>query len=163
MIDLSTNYLGKKLRSPLVASSSPLCKDVANLQRMEEAGAAAVVLDSLFEEQILWESQSLDRALNAGSESYAEALSYFPDLSSYGAGPRAYLQHVRAAKKKLSIPVIGSLNGVSRSGWERRGRMHWSSIFISFRPTSTARAVKLKTSTANWSRVSKREFAFRWR
>lgn len=122
MIDLSTFYLGHKLSSPLVASSSPLCKDLTNLQKMEEAGAGAVVLHSLFEEQILLESQSLDRFLNAGSESYAESTSYFPDLPTYDIGPRAYLEHIRAAKKALKIPVIASLNGASLGGWVRYAR-----------------------------------------
>jgi dihydroorotate dehydrogenase (fumarate) len=109
--------MGRKLRSPLVASSSPLCKDLSNLQKMEEAGAGAVVLHSLFEEQILFESQSLDRFLSAGSDSYAESTSYFPDLGAYDIGPRAYLEHIRAAKQALGIPVIASLNGASLGGW----------------------------------------------
>jgi len=119
MIDLTTGYLGLKLRSPLVVSASPLAKDIGNLQRMEEAGAAAVVLHSLFEEQIIAEEQGLDRMLSEGAESYAEALTYFPALRSYGMGPDAYLEHVRKAKKAVSIPVIGSLNGVSTGGWIR--------------------------------------------
>ena len=122
MIDLSTFYLGHKLSSPLVASSSPLCKDLTNLRKMEEAGAGAVVLNSLFEEQILLESQSLDRFLNAGSESYAESTSYFPNLGSYDIGPRAYLDHIGAAKKALKIPVIASLNGASLGGWVHYAR-----------------------------------------
>jgi dihydroorotate dehydrogenase (fumarate) len=122
MIDLSTYYLGRSLPSPLVASSSPLCKDLSNLQKLEEAGAGAVVLQSLFEEQILLESESLDRFLSAGSDSYAESMSYFPDLGSYDIGPRAYLQHIAAAKKALKIPVIASLNGASLGGWVRYAR-----------------------------------------
>ena len=122
MIDLSTFYLGHKLSSPLVASSSPLCKDLTNLRKMEEAGAGAVVLHSLFEEQILLESQSLDRFLNAGSESYAESTSYFPNLGGYDIGPRAYLDHIGAAKKALKIPVIASLNGATLGGWVRYAR-----------------------------------------
>ena len=122
MIDLSTYYLGRKLASPLVASSSPLCKDLANLQKMEEAGAGAVVLHSLFEEQILVESESLDRFLNAGSDSYAESTSYFPDFATYDIGPRAYLEHIRAAKKAVKIPVIASLNGATLGGWVRYAR-----------------------------------------
>jgi len=122
MIDLSTGYLGLKLRSPLVASASPICKDLANLQRLEESGAAAVVLHSLFEEQINAESESLDRFLSAGTESYAESLSYFPQLESYSMGPAGYLQHVQRAKKALRIPVIGSLNGVSTGGWIKYAR-----------------------------------------
>ena len=122
MIDLSTYYLGRKLANPLVASSSPLCRDLTNLQKMEEAGAGAVVLHSLFEEQITLEGQSLDQFLNAGSESYAEFTSYFPDLGPYDIGPRAYLLHIGAAKKALKIPVIASLNGASLNGWIRYAR-----------------------------------------
>jgi dihydroorotate dehydrogenase (fumarate) len=122
MIDLSTFYLGCKLRSPLVASASPLCRNLSNLQRMEEAGAGAVVLHSLFEEQILFEGQSLDRFLNANADSYAEFSSYFPDIGPYNIGPRAYLLHIAAAKKRLKIPVIASLNGASLNGWVRYAR-----------------------------------------
>lgn len=119
MIDLSTFYLGRKLRCPLVASASPLCKDLSNLQRMEEAGAGAVVLHSLFEEQISLESQSLDKFLNANADSHPEFSGYFPEIGPYGIGPRAYLLHIQAAKKALKIPVIASLNGVSLRGWVR--------------------------------------------
>ncbi|MGD0436464.1 MAG: dihydroorotate dehydrogenase-like protein [Bryobacteraceae bacterium] len=122
MIDLSTTYLGLPLRSPLVASASPLSKDLENLQRLEEAGAGAVVFHSLFEEQITAEAQSLDNFLNQGADSFAEASSYFPDLPSYSMGPDAYLEHIRRAKKMLRIPVIGSLNGVSSGGWIRYAR-----------------------------------------
>jgi len=122
MIDLSTGYLGFHLRSPLVASASPLCKDLGNLQRMEENGAAAIVLHSLFEEQINAEAESLDHFLSAGSESYAESISYFPDLKSYSMGPAAYLKHLETAKKTLRIPVIGSLNGSSAGGWVNYAR-----------------------------------------
>ena len=90
MIDLSTRYLGLNLKSPLVASSSPLCKDIGNLLRMEDCGAGAIVLHSLFEEQILLESASLDRTLSHSSETHAEAQSYFPDLGAYHVGPRSY-------------------------------------------------------------------------
>ena len=122
MIDLSTGYLGLRLRSPLIASASPLSRDLANLRRLEDSGAAAVVLHSLFEEQIKAEEESLDRLLSEGTESYAEALSYFPDLKSYGMGPDAYLEHIRKAKKAVGIPIIGSLNGVSEGGWIRYAR-----------------------------------------
>jgi dihydroorotate dehydrogenase (fumarate) len=122
MIDLTTGYLGLKLRSPLVASASPLCKDLANLQKLEQAGVAAVVLHSLFEEQINAEAEALDRFLTNGSDSTAEALSYFPDLNSYSMGPKAYLSHIQRAKKALRIPVIGSLNGVSAGGWIQYAR-----------------------------------------
>ena len=122
MIDLSTKYLGLALRSPLVASASPLSRDLRNLEKLEEAGAAAVVFHSLFEEQINAEAESLDRFLNQGGDSYAEAASYFPDLPSYGMGSAQYLEQIRQAKKKLRIPVIGSLNGVSSGGWVRYAR-----------------------------------------
>jgi len=117
MIDLSTSYLGLHLVSPLVASAGPLCEEVDNIRRMEDAGAAAVVLHSLFEEQIDLESSHLDRYLSHGTESYAESLTYFPDMASYRLGPDAYLEHVRRAKAAVQIPVIGSLNGVSTGGW----------------------------------------------
>jgi dihydroorotate dehydrogenase (fumarate) len=117
MIDLSTEYLGLKLQNPLVASSSPLTKDLANLKRLEDAGAAAVVLPSLFEEQIAGEAEALDQVLRQGSEISAEAQSYFPDFQSYGIGPKAYLESIQRAKKALGIPVIGSLNGVSPGVW----------------------------------------------
>jgi len=117
MIDLSTSYLGLHLQNPLVASAGPLCEEVDNIRRMEDAGAAAVVLQSLFEEQIDLETSHLDRYLSHGTESYAESLTYFPDMASYRLGPDAYLEHVRRAKAAVQIPVIGSLNGVSTGGW----------------------------------------------
>ena len=117
MINLSTNYLGLKLKSPLVASSSPLCKDLANLRRLEDAGAAAVVLESLFEEQIMIESNDLDRNLWQSADVSAEAQGYYPDFNTYNLGPEKYLEHINQAKKALGIPVIASLNGVSKGGW----------------------------------------------
>ncbi|HET8576106.1 MAG TPA: dihydroorotate dehydrogenase-like protein [Methylomirabilota bacterium] len=117
MTDLTTRYLGLTLSSPLVASAGPLCEDLGNIRRMEDAGAAAVVLHSLFEEQITLESDYLDHHLSHGTESYAESLTYFPDMASYNLGPDAYLEHLRRAKAAVKIPVIGSLNGVSTGGW----------------------------------------------
>jgi dihydroorotate dehydrogenase (fumarate) len=117
MSDLGSKYLGLALKNPLVVSASPLCEDLGNLRRMEDAGASAIVLHSLFEEQVLAESQTLDRYLAQGSESFAEALTYFPDMIGYNLGPEGYLEHLRAAKAALDIPVIGSLNGVSTGGW----------------------------------------------
>ncbi len=117
MIDLSTSYLGMPLRSPLVASASPLGEELGNIRRMEDDGAGAVVLPSLFEEQITLESHHLDRYLSHGSESFAESLTYFPDLAAYHRGPEGYLEHVRRAKAAVAIPVIASLNGVSGGGW----------------------------------------------
>jgi dihydroorotate dehydrogenase (fumarate) len=119
MTNLSTTYLGLPLKGPLVCSASPLCQDLDALRRMEEAGAAAVVLHSLFEEQIRLESYDLDWSLSQGTESYAESTSYFPDMADYNLGPDGYLEHVREAKALLSIPVIGSLNGHTRGGWVR--------------------------------------------
>jgi dihydroorotate dehydrogenase (fumarate) len=117
MIDLSTRYLGLKLRNPLVVSASPLCKEISNLHQMEDSGASAIVLHSLFEEQINVESNELDRFLWDGSDVGAESTTIFPDLQSYNIGPDGYLEHIRHAKQSLSIPVIASLNGVSRGGW----------------------------------------------
>jgi dihydroorotate dehydrogenase (fumarate) len=116
MIYMTTSYMGLKLKNPLVASASPLCKKVDNIRKMEDSGAAAVVLHSLFEEQIMIENQELDRFLTQGSESYAESLSYFPNLDYY-IGPQEYLDHVNKAKKAVNIPIIGSLNGISTGGW----------------------------------------------
>jgi dihydroorotate dehydrogenase (fumarate) len=123
MTDLATTYLGLTLKSPLVASASPLCEDVGNIRRMEDAGAAAVVLHSLFEEQIEFESQHLDRFLSQGTESFAESLSYFPEMGGYKLGPEEYLEHIRKTKAAVRIPLIGSLNGVSTGGWTRYAKM----------------------------------------
>ena len=123
MIDLSTRYLGLTLKSPIVASASPLCESVDNLRRMEDAGIAAVVLPSLFEEQLQIESQSLDADLSRGDESFAESLNYFPPLQTYNLGPDGYLEMIRRSKRALSIPVIASLNGVSDGGWVHYARL----------------------------------------
>ncbi len=117
MTDLSTQYLGLALTSPLVASASPLSEQIDNLRRMEEAGAGAVVLHSLFEEQITRESGELDAHLSHGTESFAESLTYFPDLTNYNLGPEEYLKHIGRARKAVTIPVIASLNGTSPGGW----------------------------------------------
>jgi len=122
MVDLTTRYLGLSLKNPLVASASPLCEDIGNIRRMEDAGAAAVVLHSLFEDQITLESHDLDRHLTHGAESFAEALTYFPDMTEYNLGPEGYLDHLRRAKAAVDIPIIGSLNGVSTGGWIRYAR-----------------------------------------
>ncbi len=117
MSDLSTTYLGVKLRNPLVAAASPLSKKVDTARRLEDAGVAAVVMYSLFEEQITHESLALDHFLTRGTDSYAEALSYFPDLGCYNVGPDEYLEHIRRLKEALDVPVIASLNGISAGGW----------------------------------------------
>lgn len=117
MIDLTTTYLGLKLKSPLVASPSPLAEKVENVLRMEKAGISAVVMYSLFEEQIIHESLALDHFLTQGTESYVEAMSYFPSTGKYSLAPERYLDHLKQVKDSVSIPVIGSLNGVSSGGW----------------------------------------------
>jgi len=117
MPDLSTTYLGLNLKNPLVASASPLSKKVDTVKKLEDAGVAAVVMYSLFEEQIVHESKALDFFLSHGSESFAEALTYFPSLESYNVGPEAYLELIAKIKKSVSIPVIGSLNGITTGGW----------------------------------------------
>ena len=117
MPDLTTTYLGLQLRNPLVASASPLSKKVDTVRSLEDAGAAAVVMYSLFEEQITHESQELDDYLERGTHSYAESLSYFPDLGSYNLGSEPYLEHLHRVKRAVDIPVIGSLNGISSGGW----------------------------------------------
>jgi dihydroorotate dehydrogenase (fumarate) len=122
MPDLSTTYLGLQLKNPLVASASPLSKKVDVVRRLEEHGAAAVVMFSLFEEQIAAEMLELDYYLNRGEGTSAEALNYFPDLLSYNLGAKSYLDHLSALKKAVAIPVIGSLNGVSVGGWVEYAR-----------------------------------------
>ena len=116
-IDLSTTYLGLKLRNPLVASSSPMCGDVGNVRRMEDSGAAAIVLQSLFEEQIESESDELDRDIDRASEVGAESVSHFPELGHRVMGPETYLSHIVKCKQAVKIPVIASLNGTSLGGW----------------------------------------------
>ncbi len=122
MTDLSTTYLGLRLNNPLVASASPLSKKVDTVRQLEEAGVAAVVMYSLFEEQIIHESLELDHFLTRGTDSFAEALSYLPDIGTYALTPEKYLNHVATLKKAVKIPVIGSLNGVSKGGWVEYAR-----------------------------------------
>jgi dihydroorotate dehydrogenase (fumarate) len=116
-MDLTTRYLGLTLKNPIVPSASPLGNEIDNLKKMEDAGAAAVVLESLFEEQIRHESKELDHYLHFGAESFAEAITYFPQASDYRIGPEEYLQHIRMAKEAVDIPIIASLNGVTVGGW----------------------------------------------
>jgi len=116
-IDLSTTYLGLKLKNPLVASSSPVCEDVGNVRRLEDSGASAVVLHSLFEEQIEIESDDLDRFIEAGSEMGAESTTHFPELTGRVMGPEGYLAHIAKCKQAVKIPIIASLNGTSKGGW----------------------------------------------
>lgn len=116
-MDLSTNYLGMKLRTPLVPSASPLSEDIENIRHLEDAGAAALVLYSLFEEQITHETFELNHHLSYGTESYAEALSYFPEPAEPVLGPDYYLEHIRLAKSAVDIPIIASLNANSAGSW----------------------------------------------
>jgi dihydroorotate dehydrogenase (fumarate) len=116
-MDLSTTYLGLTLRTPLVPSASPLSEEIDNIKRMEDAGASAVVLYSLFEEQMVQERVELYDRLTQGTESFAEALTYFPQPPQFHLGPEEYLNHIRKAKAAVSIPVIASLNGTSVGGW----------------------------------------------
>lgn len=117
MVDLSTTYLGLKLKNPLVASSSPLSQKVESALALENAGVAALIMYSLFEEQILRDSYKIDTDLSRGIETFPEALTYLPDYGQYSIGPETYLRHLRSLKNALSIPVIGSLNGVTDGGW----------------------------------------------
>jgi dihydroorotate dehydrogenase (fumarate) len=119
MIDLTTTYLGLKLETPLVVSASPLSRDVDGIRRLEDAGASAVVLYSLFEEQLRQEELDLDYHLHAGTESFAESLTYFPQASEFLTGPEGYLKHISKAKAAVKIPVIASLNGSTLGGWTK--------------------------------------------
>jgi dihydroorotate dehydrogenase (fumarate) len=123
MIDITTTYLGLPMKSPIVASASPLCESVENIRHLEDVGAGAVVLPSLFEEQLDLESRSVDSDLFRGSDSFPESLNYLPDLSTYNLGADGYLELIRRARERVSIPVIASLNGVSPGGWARYAGM----------------------------------------
>jgi dihydroorotate dehydrogenase (fumarate) len=116
-IDLSTTYLGLKLKNPLVASSSPMCQDVANVRRMEDAGASAVVLHSLFEEQIELDNDALDRFLTESAGLSPEATTHLPEPLHPATGPEAYLAHIAKCKQAVKVPIIASLNGFSQGGW----------------------------------------------
>ena len=116
-MDLSTNYLGLHLKNPIVPSASPLSRSLDSMKRLEDAGAAAIVMYSLFEEQIAHEASELDHYLSYGTESFAESLTYFPESQEYNLGPDEYIELLHGAKEKLEIPVIGSLNGISSGGW----------------------------------------------
>jgi len=117
MINLKTRYLGLELKNPLVASASALSKKTSYVKRMEDAGIGAVVMYSLFEEQISHDSLAFNYFMERGTERYAESLDYFPDLDQYNVGPDQYLEKIRRNKEAVDIPIIGSLNGVSNTGW----------------------------------------------
>lgn len=122
MIDLSTNYLGIKLKGPIVVSSTPLSESIDNVCRMQEAGAAAIVLTSLFEEQLAIESRALDEDLTRGTECFAESTNFLPDLADYRMTQEVYLDYLREAKAAVRIPIFASLNGATTGGWVRYAR-----------------------------------------
>jgi dihydroorotate dehydrogenase (fumarate) len=117
MVDLKTTYLGLELKNPLVASASPLSESVETVKALEDAGISAVVMYSLFEEQIIHESMELDHFLSKDTHAFAEALTHLPEMGRYSLGPEVYIEQVQRLKAAVDIPVIGSLNGVSTGGW----------------------------------------------
>ena len=151
MTDLTTTYLGLKLKHPLVASASPLTKTVDGARRLEDAGVSAIVLHSLFEEQLEHETLELDYLTTQGTQSFAEALSYFPEPKEFNMGPEEYLEHIHKAKQATLIPMIGSLNGVSSGGWieyakktEKAGAdaLELNIYFLATDPTQEGRQVE---------------------
>ncbi len=122
-MDLSTTYLGLRLRTPLVPSASPLSEDLGTIRRLEDMGASAIVLGSLFEEQLRQERFELHHHLTHGTHSFAESLTYFPEPDTFHVGPEAYLEHIRKAKAAVDIPIIASLNGASPGGWTEYARL----------------------------------------
>src|SRR3954453_12602697 len=116
-MDLTTHYLGLKLKSPLMPGASPLVDDLDNVRRLEDAGASAIVMHSLFEEQITGEKLATIYHMELYADSYSEALSYFPRSDEFALGPDQYLEQIRQIKQAVSVPVIGSLNGTTPGGW----------------------------------------------
>jgi dihydroorotate dehydrogenase (fumarate) len=141
-MDLTTRYLGLDLAHPIVPSASPLTEHLDSIRRLEDAGAPAIVLHSLFEEQISGESRQLDHYLSFATDANPEALSYFPDNGEYRVGPDQYLEKIRAAREAIGVPVIASLNGVSTGGWVEHARLmeeagaHALELNIYYLPTS---------------------------
>jgi len=116
-MDLATTYMGMKLPHPIMPGAGPMVEDVDTVKKLEDAGAAAIVMNSLFEEQINLEEQAAHKSLDVPAESFAEALSYFPQVEEYRLGSQEYLDQIRKIKEAVDIPVIGSLNGVTTGGW----------------------------------------------
>src|SRR5215207_2658003 len=150
MVDLSTEYMGLRLKNPVVASASPLSGTLDGIRRLEDAGVGAVVMPSLFEEQIYLESVSLSDHLDRGTFSTAEALGYFPEMKAYGVGPGQYLEVLHSAKLAVGVPVVGSLNGATTGGWTEYARLieeagadaiELNVYFIPANPYVTAEAV----------------------
>jgi dihydroorotate dehydrogenase (fumarate) len=121
--DLRTTYLGLNLSNPIVPSASTLSSRIDNLKRLQDAGASAIVMQSLFEEQIEHESLQIHRMLETGADSNPESITHFPELEDYNTGPDEYLRHLEASKRELGIPIIGSLNGSSEGGWIRYAKL----------------------------------------
>lgn len=140
-MDLATEYMGLKLKNPVIASASPLSETLDGIKRLEDAGAAAVVMYSLFEEQIRRDNDAFDRLLDTGTDSFAESLNYFPAVERDVKGPDEYLELLSKAVKATDIPIIGSLNGVSNEGWTDYARLmqeagaHAVELNIYFIPT----------------------------
>ena len=122
-VDLRTTYLGLELANPIVPSASTLSSRIDTLRRLQDAGAAAIVMQSLFEEQIEHDALQIHGVLERDTHSFAEALTHFPELEEYNTGPDEYLRHLEACKRELQIPVIGSLNGASEGGWIRYAKL----------------------------------------
>ena len=117
MVDLRTTYMGLELEHPVIASASPLSRDLDGIKRLEDGGAAAIVMASLFEEQIRHEREALEHLTGAGTDSFAESLSYFPQVGQFRVGPERYLELIRRARESVRVPIIASLNGVTSEGW----------------------------------------------
>src|SRR5512140_2869640 len=156
MVDLRTRYLGMELRSPVVVSASPMSDHLDLLVRAEQAGAGAVVLRSLVEEQIEDEALDMHALLQQWTDSYVEAQSFFPPIPERQSGTAAYLESIKAAKRSLSIPVIGSLNGVSSRGWVRYAglieeagadALELNLYFVAADPSDTAESVEERYAT----------------
>ncbi|MEX0703500.1 MAG: dihydroorotate dehydrogenase-like protein [Planctomycetales bacterium] len=152
-MDLRTNYLGIELRHPVVASASPLSETLDGIRRLEDAGASAIVMFSLFEEQIRHESDAIAHLATVGTDSYAESLSYFPEVGEYRIGPERYLDLIRRSVEAADIPIIGSLNGVTAAGWidyarqiEQAGAtaLELNIFHIPANPRTTAREVEAR-------------------
>jgi dihydroorotate dehydrogenase (fumarate) len=145
-MDLTTRYMGLTLKNPLVASASPLSESLDGIRRLEDNGAAAVVMFSLFEEQITHDSAALEHFMTLGRESFGEAVSYFPEIGDYDVGPRQYLDLIRRATESVDIPIIASLNGISERGWVTFARemqdagAHGIELNVYYLPTETFRS-----------------------
>jgi len=146
-VDLSTRYLGFELPHPLMPGASPLAGDLDTVKRLEDAGAAAIVMHSLFEEQIVGEELATAEAIDTPAESFGEALSYFPNPEPFTVGPQEYLERIRRIKEAVGVPVIASLNGVTEGGC-RPVPTPWNSTSITWRRT--------------WPRPARRSSSERW-